>query len=200
MLGGADSAPTSDVGEAAVQMQNEFLWCGSTCCTGQHQWLETKTFSFLLLPPTSKAGFGSAESSNLQKTLGTCNQVRCAHWVRVQPGISLGMWSSREWVLFPPSNGRSHQAGLWQPPLECPVVFPCAPGCCGVNSERLQVFHSHSWHTLLPWALDKRESKSQILLCPGVHLPSFQLVYAWNPSSVFLGNMRGKNSGYDPSL
>ena len=47
-----------------------------------------------------------------------------------------------------------------------------------ILSERLQVFHSHGWHTLLPWALHKRESKSQIPLCPSVHLLSFQLVYA----------------------
>lgn len=47
-----------------------------------------------------------------------------------------------------------------------------------ILSERLRVFHSHGWHMLLPWALAKRESNSQILLCPTVHLLSFQLVYA----------------------
>lgn len=76
--------------------------------------------------------------------------------------------------------------------------------CLAVGSlilnERLQVSHSHGWHTLLPWALDKRESKSQISLCPCVHLLSFQLVCAQNACAGFLGTMRGENSGSDPSL
>lgn len=59
-----------------------------------------------------------------------------------------------------------------------PLSFRVRLAVVGLKlSERLRVFHSHSWHTLLAWALDKRESKSQILLCPSVRLLSFQLVY-----------------------
>jgi len=45
-------------------------------------------------------------------------------------------------------------------------------------SERLRVFHSGGWHAVLSWARDKRESKSQTLLCPIVRVLSFQLIYA----------------------
>lgn len=69
-----------------------------------------------------------------------------------------------------------------------------------ILSGRLQVSRSHGWHTLLPRALDKRESKSQISLCPRACLLSFQLVCARNAGAGFLGTMSGQNSGSDPSL